>query len=223
MKDIYHFLHVGKTGGCALIHALSPYSGANGGNLRLHLHPFKMKDVPKDEHVFLNVRDPEKRFISAFYYVKRHHAPREVVPVPWNKYEKSFFKAFITPNLALEALTHGNPELRKIAEEGIKHAWHMRDRQVSWVNGMDYLKENINQIFHVNFNETYNEDFKRLLEKLNLPDIELPRDERIANIGVNEKDDKELSPKALQNLKTWYKEDYELYDFLQELKKEGKI
>lgn len=224
MKPIYHFLHIGKTGGCALIAALEPYKGKNGGPLRLHEHPTTLLNIPRDEYYFVNVRHPESRFLSAFYYVMRHHAPREVVPVPWNKQEKEFYRIFQTPRDALEALSSTNRNTREIAENGLNHAWHMRDKQIRWFKSMAVLKERQDQLFHVNFNNTYEADFKRLLEKLELPsDIELPKDERIANIGKKESDDKQLSERARRNLQKWYHEDYELYNYLLELKEKGTI
>lgn len=224
MKNIYHFLHIGKTGGCAVIHALNPYRGGNGGPLRLHEHPTTMKDCPSDEYIFMNVRHPEKRFLSAFYYVKRHHWPREVNPVAWNPAEEKFFKRFNTANEALEGLTAPDQTTRDIAKNGLKHGWHMRDKQVRWVGGMDYLKANIHRVFHVNFNETLVEDFDRLVKKLDLPeDIMLPTDERIANISKNDEDDKELSELARINLIKHYIKDYDMYNFLMTLKQQGQV
>lgn len=224
MKNIYNFLHIGKTGGCAVIHALQPYCVKNGGNIKLHEHPMTMQHCPIDEHVFMNVRHPEKRFISAFYYVKRHHWPRETNPIQWNPAEEKFFNTFNTANQALEALSSDDLSIRNIANNGFTHAWHIRDKQVQWCGGLDYLKRNINRLFHVNFNETLTEDFAKLIDKLNLPDdIKLPTDKRIANIGNSDTDDKRLSSLARKNLKAHYKNDYALYDYLMMLRSQGKI
>jgi hypothetical protein len=224
MKDIYHFLHIGKTGGCAVIHALNPFRAGEGGNIHLCEHPTTFLHIPKDEQVIFNVRHPEKRFLSAFYYVKRHHWPREQSAVPWNKAEEKYFTAFATANEALEALSSPKMSDKEAAIGGMKHAWHIRDKQVQWVGGVKYLKDNIDRVFHVNFNESLAEDFAVLVEKLGLPeDVSLPTDKRIANIGASDDDDKNLSDLARRNLQAHYAQDYILYDYLKELKADGRI
>jgi len=198
------------------MHALRPYSEADGISLKFCEHYETIEDIPKGDLVFLNIRDPAKRFISAFYYVQGHHAPRE--HLPWNKEEEAFFEAFSTPNEALEALTSSNQLLRTTAEAGLTEAWHMRDKQVTWLGGMDYLKDNIDRVFHVNFNENLQEDFAVLLEKLNLPKTPLSTDTLSANIGPKD-NDKFLSARAIKNLQKWYNEDFQMYYYFINQKK----
>ena len=64
-----HFLHIGKTGGTAVKHALKPVAAA--GHLMLHGHDVRLHDVAPGEQVFFFLRDPLSCFVSAFYSRQR--------------------------------------------------------------------------------------------------------------------------------------------------------
>jgi len=89
-----HFLHIGKTGGTAVKHALKPVAAP--GYLMLHGHDVRLHDVAPDEQVFFFLRDPLSRFVSAFYSRQREGRPRYVVP--WTPDEEAAFGRFRTAN-----------------------------------------------------------------------------------------------------------------------------
>jgi hypothetical protein len=45
-----HFLHIGKTGGTAIKHAIGPLASIK--NLVLHPHSVRLSDIPAGERVF---------------------------------------------------------------------------------------------------------------------------------------------------------------------------
>src|SRR5689334_1107802 len=83
-----HLLHVGKTGGTAVKHALA---GVVTEQFRIvaHSHDITIRDVPIGEHVVFFVRDPISRFVSGFYSRQRQGRPR--YDVPWSPNESIAF------------------------------------------------------------------------------------------------------------------------------------
>ena len=96
-----HFLHIGKTGGAAVKHALKPVAAA--GHLMLHGHDVRLHDVAPGEQVFFFLRDPLSRFVSAFYSRQREGRPRYVVP--WTPDEEAAFGRFRTANELADGLS----------------------------------------------------------------------------------------------------------------------
>jgi hypothetical protein len=68
-----HFLHVGKTGGTAVKHALQPIAARFG--IVLHPHPTTLPEVPAGEFFFFFLRDPAARFATPEDPVEAHRMP----------------------------------------------------------------------------------------------------------------------------------------------------
>lgn len=65
------FLHIPKTGGSAIKHALAAHAGSQDASLEFHRHQTRLIDIPVGLPVGLVVRDPVSRFVSAFFSRKR--------------------------------------------------------------------------------------------------------------------------------------------------------
>src|SRR5205823_2768329 len=101
-KELVNLLHVGKTGGTAVKHALRTALHAGGYCIRLCRHGVRLRDVPPGEKVVFFVRDPASRFVSGFYSRLRQGRPRYTSP--WSRAEKAAFGRFGTPNDLAAAL-----------------------------------------------------------------------------------------------------------------------
>jgi len=97
-----HLLHIGKTGGNALKHALRPYKTSGSLDIVFHPHSVRLSDVPVGESVLFMLRDPVDRFISGFNSRRRRGRPLN--NFEWTQDEAAAFTAFPTANDLAEAL-----------------------------------------------------------------------------------------------------------------------
>ena len=80
-KQGVHFLHIRKTGGTAVKHALKSHLRTRRYLIFLHKHNVKLKDVPVGDKVFFFLRDPVSRFVSGFYSKQRRGRPSLFLPL----------------------------------------------------------------------------------------------------------------------------------------------
>ncbi|QEQ95873.1 sulfotransferase family 2 domain-containing protein [Neptunomonas concharum] len=207
-----HFLHIGKTGGTAIKHALSQLQ-SNTVEVILHSHQTSIKDIPEGENFILSVRNPIQRFISAFYSRKRKGRPK--YNNEWNSVEVQVFTTFETPNDLAEALASINdtPE-KKLAITAMQQIEHFKTME-KWYIDINLFEERKTDLYHVCHQENLFSDFEELKIKLKSPYIALPEDD--INAHRNPKDiNKYISCKGEKALKSWYKKDL---DFISHLKK----
>lgn len=205
-KKILHFLHLGKTGGTAVKHALKQIPPGDRHVIYLHPHRVKLRDIPRGEKVFFFLRDPATRFVSGFYSRQRQGKPRH--STPWSAEEKQAFEIFSTPSQLAKALSSHEPELRKKALSAMHDIQHVRNSYWEWFENEEYLKERLSDILFIGFQETLTSDFARLKNRLDLPQtINLPTDDVQAH-RTPENFDTSLDAEALENLREWYREDY---------------
>ncbi len=194
-----HFLHIGKTGGTAVKHALAPVAGRL--RLVLHDHETRLSDLAPGERAFLFLRDPLDRFVSAFHSRRRRGRPRH--DWAWSEAERAAFERFETPNALAEA-TRADPAAQA-AMEGIEH---IRSPQSLWTGPPEALLARRADVLMVGRCETLDRDVARLSRLLRLPSpLRLPRDDLHAHRnppGV----DRHLSETARDALRTWYADDY---------------
>ena len=138
-----HFLHVGKTGGTAIKHAIerAGRSTARGGGgpwaVHLHRHGVTLRDVPDGEKFFFFVRDPVSRFVSAFYSRQRQGRPR--YKGQWSRRERVAFECFLTPDQLASALDSTNEAERASARAAMTGISHVRDSYWKWFESEDYF------------------------------------------------------------------------------------
>ncbi|MEM6726120.1 MAG: hypothetical protein AAF598_18905, partial [Bacteroidota bacterium] len=130
----------------------------------------------------------------------------------WTPAERIAFEQFATPNALAEALR--DPDQKAAAEQAMRSIGHVRSSYWDWFISPDYLSKHSGFILWIGDQFLLDDDFPELLSKLGLPDsIELPRDPVKAHKNPDDLD-RQLSDQAIQNLKTWYAEDFKAYSQL---------
>jgi hypothetical protein len=206
-KRFLHFLHIGKTGGSAVKHALRPHTEGRRYVLALHRHRVRLVDVPRGEGVIFLVRDPISRFVSGFFSRQRQGQP--LYSAPWKEHEQRAFEYFGSPNDLAASLSAADSDRRERAVEAMTHIRHVNSSYWDWFQDDAYFASRTADIFFVGFQNTLAGDFAALKAKLELPaGATLPDDDVHAHrnpVSLN----KALSAEAEENLRAWYRRDYE--------------
>ncbi|MEO8303101.1 MAG: sulfotransferase family 2 domain-containing protein [Betaproteobacteria bacterium] len=199
-----HFLHIGKTGGTAVKHALKPVEVAE--NLILHPHPARLSDVSPGESVFFFLRDPMTRFISAFYSRRREGRPRYLMP--WSPGEAAAFARFHTPDELANGLSSISAAERKKAVRAMSSIAHINTRFWSWLISPAYLQSRAADIFFIGMQEHLAGDFAIIRAQLGLAEsVQLPNDDVDAHRNPSGLD-RSLGEQAKRNLAAWYGDDF---------------
>ena len=203
-----HFLHVGKTGGSAIKHALRGRRDQGPYRLFLHGHRMGLKNVWPGERVFFCVRDPIARFVSGFFSRQRMGRPKN--DIPWNEPEAVAFERFSTPDELAEALGSSKPSRRAEAEQAMNGIQHVNSHMWEWFGDEALFHARRESLLWIGFQESLSEDFKRLRQLLQLPDeASLPSDDLRAHRNP-QRLGRGLSEAAEANLRSWYAADYRL-------------
>ncbi|QTA87820.1 sulfotransferase family 2 domain-containing protein [Desulfonema magnum] len=225
-KEIFHFLHIGKTGGTAVKYTLMrdlillEDGGRNNRGtsivslpdmpyiLKLHSHSITLKDIPEGENLIFFLRDPISRFVSSFYSRKRKGMPRYFFE--WHPEEKAAFQKFETANELACSIMSEDSKTSDAAVKAMKSVFHVNTSFWDWFENKEYFLSRISDIFFIGFQESLDHDFERLKMKLGLPDtVTLPTDNVEAHKGGYSDSEQFLEEKAIKNLEKWYAKDYE--------------
>ena len=214
-KPALHFLHIGKTGGTAVIDVLRRHRVSGAYFIYDHPHFFKLSNVPEGEAAFFFVRDPMTRFISGFNSRLRQGRPRH--DLPWSAAEKRTFSEFDTPNALALALSSPEEGKRQRAVAAMRTTMHIGDSYWFWFGDEAYLRSRWEDIFFVGSQEQLSNDFARFRELAGLPaSAQLPSDELRSHKSPAEYD-RSLDPEARVNLQRWYRRDFEFLEFCQDM------
>jgi len=205
-KPCVHFLHLGKTGGSAVKHAIEHCRNPHLCYvLYLHAHETTLRDVPRGHKFFFFIRDPLSRFVSGFYSRQRQGRPRYYLR--WTPGERTAFERFESPNALGLALSSADPGERAAAEAAMRSILHVKDSYWNWFESREYFIERLPDLFFIGFQEQLAEDFEVLRNNLFLPCLSLPEDEVLAHRNPPGLD-RTLEPEAAANLRRWYASDY---------------
>lgn len=209
-----HFLHIGKTGGSALKYALKDILSTKTHLLILHeKHHITLKHLPKGEKVIFAVRNPVERYISGFCSRLRKGRPK--YNYQWSKGEEEAFTLFNTPNELAISLSSKDVKLRSKAFKAMRSIQHVRSSYWDWFINEEFFYDRIKDVLFVCQQEQLDDDFDKVKNILNIPEsIILPNDAVLAHKNPFEMD-RELSNKAIENLKEWYTKDYEFLKLLE--------
>jgi hypothetical protein len=209
-----HFLHVGKTGGTAIKHALVKAPETQGRELIFHGHDISLDEIDPAESVVFSLREPVSRFVSAFYSRLRCGQPRYYFP--WTDLEQRVFSAFPTPEALAMSLADSSAIHHTLAQEALEGIRHFR-RLNRWLIGEDELLARRSQILFIAFQESLAHDFEILRRLLDLPSsVVLPTGEVEAHrspAGLS----KQIGPPGLEALSRWYSEDTRLIEICRQL------
>lgn len=217
-REVLHFLHIGKTGGTAIKAALEGNLETKSFHVLVTPHPFTLRDVPLGDKFTFVLRDPVSRFVSGFNNRQLEGRPSYVQP--WTRRERVSFSEFPSANELALGLYSRDSKLRKKARRAMISIEHVNTSYDYWLGSVDYLRSRRNDLIFVSFQESLNEDFKKLVETLELPDsVKLPRKASEAN-RTDGKLNSRLEGTAVKNLTKWYALDYEIYKYCKTIRQE---
>lgn len=201
-----HFLHIRKTGGTAVKHALATANAPF--ELLLHDHATRLRDIPPGDRVFFFLRDPVDRFVSGFNSRMREGRPR--YHYPWSEAERSAFGRFHSPDALASALGSTDPADRAAAQQAMRAIRHLSTTYVDHLGEGSYLLERKADLFFVGRTETLEHDLERLCLRLGLPpSVRLPTDDIDAH-RAPAGSPTPLSPASKETLRDLYRKDAEL-------------
>lgn len=214
-----HFVHVRKTGGTAIKHALrtrgvieTPY-----GDLVLHRHAFGLRDIGSRDHAFFCVRDPISRYRSGFLSRLRQGRPGHFRP--WRPEERAAFERFATPQALALALASDNPDERTAAKAAMTDVRHLPPMSAA-LGGAQHVRAMRKRIVYIGRQETLRVDWPAIRELLALPaELELSTDPVIAHVQPDVEFDASLDEHACSILREWYAEDYRLLEACEDLRR----
>lgn len=206
------FIHIGKCGGTTIIEQ---------SDLKEYHHKRNYKN---NEKYFFWLRNPIARFVSAFYmsyniinadtsHLNINNLTLENCLAPYRirfkmTHNFAFSKRydflvnyFKTANELAESITSKNEKKKKLALELMNSKKGNIFKGIGWYlyNG-DFIKKNHDKIIFVGSIENMNDDIMKLNKLLNL---KIDPTKKIRNNNNN--NDKYLSPKAIENIKKFYK------------------
>jgi hypothetical protein len=207
------FIHIGKTGGSyvfAVLRSLPPEQRRRFTFLGHSSTLAQALAERPDEPVLFSVRRPETLFVSAFN--SRLRQGRPTYDRPWTPREEVAFSVFGTPNQLAEALSAEDPFVRasaRLSMLGINHVW----KGLRWfLHDVDTLEQHRDMIAFVMVQESLEEDISAFAERYDLAidRAALPA-ERIH--ASPPEADAGLSEQGLANIRDWYREDSEIYEW----------
>ena len=208
-----HFLHIGKTGGTAVKHAIGRAQESSSGArarlpyvVHLHRHATGLRDIPVGEKFFFFVREPVSRFVSGFHSRQRQGKPR--YSGRWSEQERDAFRRFGTPNRLATALSSTNDEERASAGTAMRSIPHVRDSYWKWFESEEYFMSRLDDLFFIGFQEHLCEDFELLKTRLRLPSDRMLPDDDVQSHANPRHLDRTLGDAAVANLHRWYEEDF---------------
>jgi len=217
---VLRIFHISKTSGTALHWALRKHvdekkvqmcSHAETRHAMLHWVPSK----PPTDYVFF-LRAPVHRFTAGWLSRYRQGAPAHFSP--WTPMETEAFTRFVTPDDLACALTARDPKTKRDAERIMNSLQHLSWSMTWMLGGMDVLKRASSSIAFVGRAEHFGKDYKLLVQMMRKRGLFVsPPPETVPRMHANPNDlddMKILSRCSVQNLREWYKKDYNLIKYL---------
>lgn len=204
---IIHFLHIGKTAGTQIKFICEQINISKSIKIIKHGHKTNLIDLPKNEDYFFSIRDPISRFKSGFYSRKRKGQPRNYCE--WSKNEKIAFTAFEHANDLAERL-YDLDDRGNQARKAINSISHCAKKQVEWFAGTNNFLSFRSPIWIIE-QENFLVDVEILLKKVDFQEkIKITTNPLEAHVN-DYQNTPNLSEKAKENLRRWYKQDFEFY------------
>lgn len=228
-----HFIHIGKCGGTTI-----------NSFLRISETHHRKPPLIKLLKYIIWLRNPIARFVSSFWFIQVRAYSYYIKYICGDKnnefiksFEKSYdvkvskkdleihlelIKRFDNPTdfakKIFEILNNKNDKLNSLLNPNrYSLANHLAQSIGFYLDNGKFIENNYNNIFFVGTVENINEDFKKLLNKLNTN----TNFSQLINKRNNQDYifyDKYLSKKAIENIKEFYKGDYEALKMLKDYK-----
>jgi len=126
-----------------------------------------------------------------------------------NKNDLTFFDSIKYKSIAIKTK----------AGSAMKNIKHVNDPYTDYFSKENLIERTPSFVLEL---EKLDADFYEFCKKLKLEIIELPKEKKLTHKG-DYSNNKELSEGAILNLKKWYKDDFDLYYFILENKKNWNI
>jgi len=209
----FGLLHIGKTGGTAVNAVLRAAKARKiVRRIGLYSHETGLQDIvdlDKTRKVIFFIREPVSRYISAFNSRLRRGYPRH--GNAWTDREEIAFEHFKTPNQLAEALSAGDAEFRRHAEDAMTAIKHLRRDYRHYLGSVELLEQERDRIYFIGATETFESDFALLRKLLRVPDdLALPTDDYGAH-RTPDGFEKTVSELGRRNIENYYTDDYEIY------------
>ncbi len=212
-QRVVHMLHIGKTGGTALKHALRACPGPESLRLLLHGHVVPLSAIPLRDEVFFFLRDPVSRYVSGFNSRLREGRPSN--QRSWTPGERRAFERFGTPDELARALSADDQRVSAEARDAMARIGHVRYPLSRWLGDAELLRKHRDRIVLIGCVDTLESDFERLKDALGLPaSCRLPDSDDAAHRAPSNGSNGStaLSDEAVVNLRQWYRADYDLIE-----------
>lgn len=200
-----NYIHIAKTGGTAVKHALRARPDLE---VAMHQHVTSLNQIPSGQPIFFTIRHPVDRFISGFNSRLRRGQPRH--DVAWTEGEERAFTAFQTPNALAEGLSAEDDDRRAAAEAAmtaISHALPV----TYWLQSPESLAARESDIAMICDIRSLNADVSLLSDMMGWdPKLELSENPVVAHATPDGFETK-ISITARRNLLSWYEEDLLIY------------
>lgn len=221
-----HFIHIGRTAGSSIRNSLIHFNNSqNKYHFNIYGHSFKLYHLGKKEKYFLTIRNPLNRFVSAFL-CRQNRAKFEIEKKTEEirKYkisaeERESIQNFSDANHLAESLFSDDLAIKTKASSAMTNIKHVNDPFVDYFSKEDLIER---KPLFVLESEKLDSDFSEFCKKFKLEVIALPKEKKLTHKG-DYSNNKELSEGAILNLKKWYNDDFDLYYFILENKKNWNI
>ena len=230
-NEKFVFIHIGKCGGTTLINNLIE----NHESIKIfHMKRPSLNIRNNNKKYFFIIRNPLKRFVSAFNYSKSiiefdtnnidiQSLNIENCPAPYwikrkienngvaiNKTYDSLIQSFSNPNELAESLSSNNYFLRSKAEKLMKNKNQHIFKGIGWyLHNGGFIKMFNKQIIFVGRLEHLDQDLSEFNKNKNVKELNNIKISNLDSFGkrlrkTNSKYDKYLSNLAVNNLKRFY-------------------
>ena len=207
-------IHVGKCGGSNIYVKFKKLYNKDINYLHLNSN---LNSIINADHVTILIRDPITRVISIFYY---YYYLDTINP---NRFKfTKYFKYFKTINELAEALDSDNIDIKNMAHLIFEKFHNLNYNYNFYYLNINFLKEIIKKKYFVIRQENYREDFKIyhdfLIKKFNIENSKIEEfHENICNNTKKYDNKKNLSERAVNNLKNKLKTEYDVFNQMCEL------
>jgi hypothetical protein len=207
-KKSVHYLHIGKTAGTQIGHAIKQINSAqHDTHIVKNGHGTTLRSVPATDSYFFSIRDPIARFQSGFYSRKRCGRPR--LNNPWSPSEALLFQEFEHANDLAESLFCTDPRGRK-ALAAMLTIGHLGASQIDWFKKSGDIFSLRPPIWIIR-QEHLEADLNTFVSLLGIRcDLIITRDPILAHAN-DYTNVPPMSELAIANLKRWHSADFQFY------------
>lgn len=209
-------LHPGKTGGTYLKSVIRHNKANWSRPIKLHSHRASVMSTAQrfgpDRQLAFSFRDPVDRFISAFHSRRRQGRP--TYNRMWSPAEATSFLYFNTASALAEALDTPDERLKSAAYFAFNSIMHIKANYAFHFESLTTLATEAPNIVACIDLTRFETGLATFLSRVGISDFEIPQN---AELHSNPGDVETLSPRALDNLRVFWAQEFEFYAAFKEI------